>query len=301
MSRRRERIATPDDDFLDLDWFAIEGRSVDAERAPLVLMLHGLGGATTATYMGVLARALAERGVASVGLNFRGCSEEVNRRPRLYHAGEFADVLHVLATLASRRAGRPLAVAGFSLGGNVLLRWLGEAGEAARGLVRAAAACSVPFDLAAGSAFVETGLRRVYLRHLLATLRVKLAAKRAQVAGLIDLERALRARTFRELDDAATAPLHGFRDADDYYARCSSAPWLRGVRVPTLVVHAEDDPFLPSAAIPRAALAANGAITPALVRHGGHLGFVHGSLARPRFFAEESMAAFLARGLLAAS
>lgn len=295
--RRRERIPTADGDFLDLDWFEsgdAATRAVSHDR-PLVLLLHGLEGSTNSGYVKVLARELAAAGLESVGLNFRSCSGELNRGPRLYHAGETCDVEFVIEELAARRPGRPLAAVGFSIGGNVLLRWMGEAGERATELLAAAAVVSVPFDIEAGACYMEASASRLYLRHLLPSLRAKVAAKRELLRGRIDVQRALAARTFVEFDDAATSRLYGFKDAHDYYRSASCAPWLGGVRVPTLVVHALDDPFLPASAVPTAAIAANPWLIPAISEHGGHVGFVHGTPWAPQFFAEEAVAEHLAR------
>lgn len=299
----RERLETQDGDFLVLEWFGgAAGRRPSApassRAAPLVLLLHGLEGSSRSGYIVSLAQALAGVGCAAVALNFRGCSGEPNRLPRAYHAGETGDVAFVVETLAQRFPGRPLGVVGFSLGGNVVLRWLGEQGGAAA-TVRAAAAVSVPYDLARGADHSMSGAGRPYALRLIAELRAKARAKAALVAGRVDLERTLRARTFREFDEAFTAPLHGFRDADDYYAQGSSAPWLSGIAVPTLAIHALDDPFLPSTALPLAALRANPAITLALSDRGGHVGFVAGSPWSPRFLAEQRLARFFAAALAA--
>lgn len=308
----RERLETPDGDFVVLEWFdgASQPRSHPASSphaapaaaaptaaAPLVLLLHGLEGSSRSGYMVALAQALAGVGCSAVALNFRGCSGEPNRRPRAYHAGETGDLAFVLELLARRFPGRALGVVGFSLGGNVVLRWLGEQGGAAAATVRAAAAVSVPYDLARGATYAMTGAGRPYALRLLRELRAKARTMAGLVAGRVDLERALRARTFRDFDEAFTAPLHGFRDADDYYARSSSAPWLERVALPTLAIHAHDDPFLPPDALPVAALRANPAITLALSDRGGHVGFVAGSPWSPRFLAEQRLARFFAATL----
>jgi predicted alpha/beta-fold hydrolase len=302
VQRRRERIPTTDGDFLDLDWFESEDAAMRARAAerPLVLLLHGLEGSTNSGYVKVLARELAAAGLESVGLNFRSCSGELNRGPRLYHAGETDDVAFVIEQLAARRPGRPLAAVGFSIGGNMLLRWMGEAGERARDLLDAAAVVSVPFDLEAGAHFMEASASRLYLRALLATLRAKVAAKRELLRGRIDVQRALHAKTFFEFDAAATSPLYGFKDVHDYYRRASCAPWLGRVRVPTLVVHALDDPFLPASAIPAAAIAGNPWLLPAISEHGGHVGFIGGTPWAPHFFAEEAVTEHLASRVLTA-
>lgn len=291
----RERIDTPDGDFLDLDWAGAAGALPAA--APLVVVLHGLEGSARSGYACELYRQLGRRGLGTVGLNFRSCSGELNRAPRLYHSGETSDLSFVLEVLSGRFPGRPLAAAGVSLGGNVLLKHLGEVGSASP--LAAAAAVSVPFDLAAGSDHMESGFARLYVEALLRPLRAKVLARSAELDGRIDLPRAIAARTFREFDDAATAPLHGFADAEEYYRRSSSGPLLGSIRVPTAVIHALDDPFLPAAAVPRAAIAANPLLLDSVQPHGGHVGFVSGSApVRPLFWAEREVARFLAARLL---
>ncbi len=286
----RERIGTPDGDFLDLDWVGkTGGKPTDA---PLILILHGLEGSARSGYAVELYRQLTQRGLAAVGLNFRSCSGELNRAPRLYHSGETGDLAFVLGVLGDRFPGRPLAAAGFSLGGNVLVKHLGDEGTSTP--LEAAAAVSVPFDLAAGADHLESGFGRLYVKALLRSLRAKVRARAAEFDGRIDLARAMAARTFREFDDAATAPLHGFANADDYYRRSSSGPLLGRVRVPTLLVQALDDPFLPGTAVPQVDIAANPMLTGAVVPHGGHVGFASGSLPlRPIFWAESEVARFL--------
>lgn len=294
---RRERLTLPDGDFLDLDW-----ADVPARRPPvLVLLLHGLEGSARSGYALETYRQLARYGIPSVGLNFRSCSGELNRGDRLYHSGETDDTRFVIRTLRTRFPEQRLGVVGFSLGGNVLVKYLGEEATGSRAEdmgVTAAAAVSVPYDLAAGARHMERGIARLYARRLLRSLQRKVRARAAELGHRVDLTRALRARTFRDFDDAATAPLHGFRNADDYYARASSAAWVSGVRVPTLLVHADDDPFLPAEAIPRAAAAANPWIDARFSARGGHVGFVAGSPWRRRYWAEAQVAAFMASRLL---
>jgi predicted alpha/beta-fold hydrolase len=294
----RERVVTPDGDFLDLDW----ARTAADPRAgrPLAIVLHGLEGSARSGYALETYRQLDRRGVAAVGLNFRSCSGELNRAPRLYHSGDTGDLRHVVRLLARRFPRRSLAAVGFSLGGNVLLKSLGEEGQGGGGLV-AAAAVSVPYDLAAGAAHTEHGLVRVYVWWLLRSLKRKLRARAAAFRDLVNLRAALAARTFREFDDAGTAPLHGFADADDYYRRSSSAPYLGSIRVPTLLVHAADDPFLPAAAVPRDAVAGNSMLDARFTERGGHVGFVDGAPWRPRFWAECSVAEHVARAVGRAS
>ena len=190
--------------------------------------------------------------------------------------------------LLDRRPDRKLAAVGTSLGGNVLLKYLGEAGS--KSGLRTAAAGSVPFDLKAGSRHMESGFARVYVRRLLRKLQTKLRARAAELADRVDVERALQATTFWQFDDAATAPLHGFDGAADYYERSSSAQFIEGIKTRTLVLHSKDDPFLPAFAIPSRALAANPAITPVISEVGGHVGMIGGSLFKPYFWAENTIA-----------
>jgi predicted alpha/beta-fold hydrolase len=289
----RERWELRDGDFLDVDLGPDPGPG-----APLALVLHGLEGSSRRRYVLSAGRELLARGVRPVALNFRGCSGELNRRPRFYHSGETGDPAFVLEKLRRAFPGRRVGALGFSLGGNVLLKLLGEREDGGLGLVDAAAAMSVPFDLGAGSTFLEqTVMGRLYTRYFLRSLKAKVQGKRPALDGRIDVTTTFRARTLREFDDVATAKLHGFRDAEDYYASCSSAGFVRGIRTPTLVLHSLDDPFLPAASVPRAALEENPAVTPVLTGRGGHVGFLEGSLRAPRFWGEVEAARYLAEAL----
>ena len=292
----RERVELPDGDFVDLD-FAFEPPRPENE-APLVLLLHGLEGSARSGYALQTYRTLRANGIAAVGLNFRSCSGELNRLPRLYHSGETGDVGFVVQMLSERYPGRRLGLVGVSLGGNVLLKYLGEAKEAARGLVTAAVAVSVPFDLSAGADWLLRSGGRPYSRYLLRKLHAKLLVKRHSMPPVVDVERALAARNFREFDDAATAPLHGFADAEDYYQRSSSSRFLHGIRIPTLLLHSTDDPFLPPRCIPLQAVEANPHLDAVFTDRGGHIGFVEGSSPfRPVFWAEREATGFLAHHL----
>ncbi len=293
---RRERLELPDGDFVDLDFAGVEERG---GRRPQVLVLHGLEGTADRPYMRTTYAALLDSGLSPVGLNFRGCSGEPNRTPRAYHSGDTADVRFVAERLRDRFGG-PCGIVGYSLGGNVTLKLLGEMGEAASGLVGAAVAVSVPFDLDAGCRRIGEGLMgRVYTAYFMRSLLRKVRGKADVLDGHVDVAAVLAARDLRAFDEAMTAPVHGFADAADYYTRSSSQRFINGIRVPTLVIHAEDDPFLPPERIPRAAMEANPAVTPLITRHGGHVGFIAGSILRPRFWAEEMLAAFLAERLRA--
>lgn len=289
---RRERWDTPDGDFLDLDFVEDPGCRNDV----LVILLHGLEGSARSGYILQLGRRLADRGIAAVGLNFRSCSGELNRGRRLYHSGETSDLAWVVDRLGNEEPCRRLAAAGVSLGGNVLLKYLGERGSSSP--LAAAAAWSVPFDLAAGARFMERGFARFYVSRLLRTLNGKVRARRHEFSTQIDVERTLRAATFWEFDDAATAPLHGFDGADDYYRRSSSGSFIPRIASPTLILHSRDDPFLPADAIPEAAMHSNPAVTPVITEHGGHVGFVSGAPPlSPFFWAEDFIARWLAERL----
>ena len=290
----RERITTPDADFLDLD-FAPE----ISPDAPIVLLLHGLEGSAERGYAFAMYNELAKRGVNAVGLNFRSCSGEPNLTARFYHSGETEDIRFVLKELRRRHPRVPIGAVGFSLGGNALLKYLGEEADAGRKLVTAAAAVSVPYDLAAGGTYLEnTSLGRLYTRVFVKPLIEKMEQKAHLLPANCDVERARKARSFREFDDAVTAPLHGFVDAQDYYARSSSAQFLPRIDVPTLLLHAEDDPFLPPSSIPRQAMAENPMITASIQKTGGHVGFICGTPLQPTFWAESNAARFLAEHLL---
>ena len=289
----RERVELPDGDFVDLD-FAF-GQPPTGTDEPLVLLLHGLEGSARSGYALQTYRMLNAKGLAGVGLNFRSCSGEPNRLPRAYHSGETEDLGFVLRLLAERYPARRLGLVGISLGGNVLLKYLGEAGDAARELLSAAVAISVPFDLSAGADWLRRPGGKPYADYLLRKLRAKLSAKRHALPPSVDVEKALRARCFREFDDAVTAPLHGFSGAEDYYRRSSCGRFLHGIRIPTLLIHSTDDPFLPADCVPREVVAANPHLVAAFTDSGGHIGFVAGnSPFRPVFWAEDQATGFLA-------
>ena len=286
------RLDTPDRDFLDLE----VGPDPDP-RAPVVLILHGLEGSTRRSYMRLAMAELLRRGILAVGLNFRACSGIPNLQPRFYHSGETRDLAHVVAYLRDRFPSRPLGAMGFSLGGNVLLKYLGER-EGDTGL-GAAAAISVPFDLSAGARVIEEGLMgRVYTTYFVRSLRRKLRSKEALLQEVLDLKQAMAARTIREYDEVATAPLHGFPGAEVYYRQSSSLFFLPRIRTPTLLLQSDDDPFLPPDSLPRGEVEKNPWLLDAFTGAGGHVGFVEGgSPLRPRFWAEEEAARYLAEAL----
>lgn len=291
LALRRERWTTPDGDFLDLDF----GPDPDPG-VPLVLVLHGLEGNARRGYCVETYRAVDHAGLSAVGLNFRACSGEPNLRARAYHSGETGDLAFVLGGLRERFPDRTLLLVGFSLGGNVVLKYLGETGADEPTGVAGAVAVSVPYDLDAGARRLENTVmgRSLYTRYFLRSLRAKVEQKAHLLDDHTPLDRIRAARSIRDFDEVLTAPLHGFGGAADYYRRSSSASFLGGIQVPTLLIHSMDDPFLPPDAVPTQAMTANPALHPVLTDRGGHVGFVSGSLARPRFWAEESAARFLA-------
>ncbi|QSA99111.1 hydrolase [Methylococcus sp. EFPC2] len=271
LNRRRDRLETPDGDFVDLDWAGHPERGV-------ILLLHGLTGSSNSVYIRSLQQALIRRGYSSVALNFRGCGGTPNRLARCYHSGDTDDVHHLYEQVRVRHPGLPIGAVGFSLGGNVLLKWLGERQPD----LRAAVAVSVPFLLNRCADRMDTGFSRLYRDRLLTELRDYLAAKLHYLerSGNREEARKLRAlgdlsdaRSFWEFDGRVIAPLYGFRDAADYYARCSSRPFIRHIRTATLVLHAEDDPFVPADAIPNADECAR-SVQLEISRHGGHVGFM---------------------------
>lgn len=290
---RRERLETPDGDFVDLDW--LEGPPRDA---PLVLVLHGLEGSSRSHYARGLLLGAGRLGWRSVVLHFRSCSGEVNRLPRLYHSGETTDLAWVIDHLRARAGARRIGLVGISLGGNVALKWLGERGAAAPPEVVGAAAISTPFDLAACAGVLDRGFNRaVYTTSFLRTMKAKIRAKRHLYNGDLDLRAALRSRTFREYDRSFTAPLNGFADERDYWARASSGPYLERIRRPTLLINAVNDPFMPSQSLPRAAVERSRWLEAAFVDEGGHVGFLDGRLGGSSW-AERRALAFLGRHLL---
>jgi uncharacterized protein len=287
---QRERIELADGDFIDLD----HAEGPDDPHAPVVLLMHGLEGSARRGYAINVYRALARQGIRSVGLNFRSCSGEPNRLARAYHSGDTGDIRHVLELLAKRHPDAPRGAIGFSLGGNALLKLLGEEGAAAERLVHGAVAVSVPYDLGAGADFLEgTRMGRFYTTRFVESLVAKAQAKGALLDDVCDPDRLHAARTFRQFDDAVTAPIHGFRDAADYYARSSSRHFIGGIRVPTLLIHAADDPFLPAECFPRDAVAGNPQVAALVTPAGGHVGFIEGPPWAPRFWAETQAARFL--------
>ncbi|MBV8031591.1 MAG: alpha/beta fold hydrolase [Betaproteobacteria bacterium] len=269
VAKTRERWDTPDGDFIDVDWAG------DAASRRLLVLFHGLEGGSDSHYARSLSAHAAAAGLRVAMPHWRGCSGEINRRPRAYHSGDSDEVDWILRKLLPS-ADERYAV-GVSLGGNVLLKWLGERGGSAASIVRRAAAVSAPVDVGAAGRALDRGLNRVlYTQMFLSTLKPKSLRKLEAFPGLFDAAALERARTFREFDDLVTAPLHGFRDADHYWSMASSAPKLSGIRVRTLVLNARDDPFLPEADLLRSAREVSEAVLLEFPRAGGHVGFLEG-------------------------
>jgi predicted alpha/beta-fold hydrolase len=293
LARRRPSVPivveswnTPDDDCITIHRLA---SNASGPSTPRLLVLHGLEGSARSHYaVGMLAEARS-RGWAADVMHFRTCDGELNRQPRLYHSGETTDLDFVVRRLGAEMPGAPLVIAGVSLGGNVLLKWLGEQGAGAPSQVRGAVAISVPYDLGRGARHIERGFSRMYQRHFVASLRRKARAKLAQHPGLFSEGELESARTLTQFDDAVTAPVHGFAGAADYYAKSSSVRFLNEIRTPTLLLSAADDPFLPRPVLEevRAIAARNPCLTTEFHERGGHAGFVSGQVPwRARYYAE---------------
>ncbi len=298
VSLRRELIETPDGDELVLDHLDADLPSTESSPVHFVLM-HGLEGSSASVYIQGILAVIARRGYSATAMNFRSCARDPrsvtrmlpNRRPRFYHSGDTADFDFVARLLATRMPHQRLVAFGGSLGGNVLLKWLGE--NPGQSLVAAAAALSVPYDLGEGARLLDrTAAGRFYVGRFLTTLKKKVS--RPDTAPLIDLPRALRARTFEAFDDAATAPLHGFTSAGDYYMRSSSIHFVGRKTTPTLALNAADDPFLPPDVLPRVKAAASAAVDFRTTPRGGHVGFISGDAPwRCQYWAEELVVRWL--------
>ncbi|HXF75462.1 MAG TPA: alpha/beta fold hydrolase [Methylomirabilota bacterium] len=267
----RERWETPDGDFVDLDW--LDGASGGSK---LIVLFHGLEGDSQSHYALSLMAIAARQGWRGVVPHFRGCSGEANRLLRSYHSGDSREIDWILRRLKAELSRTEIYVVAISLGGNMVLKWLGEAGSAASEVVESAAAVSTPFDLVAAAGALDSGIKRMlYTEHFLRSMRPKALAKIAAHDLPID-PRAVRASfTFRQFDDLFTAPIHGFRDALDYWRSCSSKRWLKEIKIPTLLVNAQNDPFLPASALPRPG-DASAMVSLEFPQTGGHVGFVAG-------------------------
>ena len=285
---RRERLELPDGDFLDLLWN-------DAGDGPLVLVLHGLEGSVQSHYASGLLAALSRGGYRFVFMHFRGCSGRPNRLPRGYHSGDTGDLGRVIDHIEARTGAPPAAAVGFSLGGNVLLKALGEQGKDS--VLRSAVAVSVPFLLNDCAERLNHGLSRLYRNHLLHRLRFSYRTKFRQIPSPLDVD-VERLLTFREFDDRVTAPLHGFGGVDHYYGSASSRQYIPRITVPTLIIHAADDPFMWPRTVPEPGELPS-QVQLELSRHGGHVGFVAGRFPwRPVYWLEQRVMRHLEETLM---
>jgi predicted alpha/beta-fold hydrolase len=290
---RRERLITPDNDFIDID-------HCGTGTAPLIILLHGLTGSWQSSYIKGLQGVLLQQGFRSVTLNFRGCSGEYNRLARCYHSGETEDIHFLYQTLRQREPATPMGVVGFSLGGNVLLKWLGEQGDQLS--LFAAVAVSVPLVLSNCASKLDKGFSKLYRINLLRELKQYILAKQrhlAQIGAQHEADKIKQLgdlstiKSFWQYDDRVVAPLHGFKDVHDYYQRSSSRQFLKAITIPTLIIQAYDDPFMTVDALPRAD-ELSPSIQLEITQSGGHVGFVTGNNPfKPIYWLEQRILAFL--------
>jgi predicted alpha/beta-fold hydrolase len=295
---RRERWTAPDGDFIDVDFLVGEAAPVpppaSSTARPLLVLFHGLEGSSQSPYALAFACVARRAGWDYAVPHFRGCSGEMNLAPRAYHSGDHEEIAWILERMVASHGGPVLAV-GISLGGNMLLRWAEEAGFAAARLARAVAAVCSPVDLVAGGHAIGRGFgRQVYTPMFLRTMKPKALAKLRQHPGLFDERRLRASRDLYEFDDVFTAPLHGFRDAQDYWTRASSKPHLRDIRIPALVLNALNDPFVPAASLPRPE-EVGPHVTLWQPAHGGHVGFAGGPFPGHGFLMPEAVFDWLAK------
>lgn len=291
VERWRERITLSDGDFVDLDW-------AGPTRGPIVMIFHGLTGSSESPYAIGLQAALKKQGIRSFVMHFRGCSGEPNLRPRLYHSGETEDLEEVFQLIRSRHPSTPVFGVGYSLGGNVLLKWLGEREESPD--IEGAVAVSVPYDLGVTSVSLDKGLSKIYRDRMMNELKLLMTQKKrlfqrrnADYHSIYDsLGDFKKHITFSEFDEHVIAPLHGFSGARDYYDRSSSKQFLKHIRVPTLLIHSTDDPFMTAEVAPTQDQISP-SVTLEVYPYGGHVGFVSGSLFRPQYWLEHRIPRFI--------
>jgi len=268
---QRERLELDDGDFIDIDWL---DNSIDR---PLVIMFHGLEGGSSSHYARSIMGLLQELGWRGAVVHFRGCSGTPNRLPRAYHAGDSEEIDRILHKIRERNQSlgsiAPLYVIGISLGGNALLKWLGEQGEKACHIIDGAVTVSVPLDLVAAGKALDSGFNRLYTQHFLGTLKKKVLKKLDDFPGIFDAVAVAKCTTLYQFDNLVTAPLHGFSNTDEYWALSSSKPWLKHIQVPTLVINARNDPFMPSSSLP-AQTDVSCSVSLEFPAEGGHVGFL---------------------------
>ncbi|OCQ18346.1 alpha/beta hydrolase [Pseudoalteromonas luteoviolacea] len=283
-----EHLQTPDDDFLELAWAKNGNR-----QAPLVVVLHGLEGNIHSFYAKGMLQALTKTGLDAVLMHFRNCSREVNKQARAYHSGETQDLGHLIKTLQARFPNRALFAVGFSLGGNVLAKYLGERGQSSG--LQGAAVVSAPYHLSSSCQVIRKSCFKLYQKYLLDRMKKSFSRKLDQISGQIPLNAAQLAdiNDLWQFDDQVTAPLHGFKGAEDYYAQASSQPYLSLIETPTLLIHAEDDPMLSKQAVPVAAQISKH-VQLAVSQRGGHVGFIAGANPlKPIYWLEQVVPAYI--------
>lgn len=284
LSIKPQRVELSDGDFIDLCW-------VGEGAGPIVLILHGLEGSMESHYAKGMLHAIQQQGWRGVFMHFRGCSGEPNRLPRSYHSGETTDVAAVVNKIRESEPDTQLAAIGFSLGGNVLLKWLGETGK--DNPLDAAIAVSVPFELQKSVQYMMQGFSKIYHQHLLKSLCKRVFAKFSLQTSHVKLPERESIKTIYDFDDKITGPLHGFSDAADYYTRSSSRQYLSAIQVPTLLIQAQDDPFMPKDVIPQPQELSS-FVQLELSASGGHVGFVAGKFPwRPEYWLEMRAPEFL--------
>ena len=289
MPLRSESLDLPDGDVTVVDWLE-DGRERDVH-APLLVILHGLEGSADSSYARMLLKAAAGRRWRAAVLHFRDCGDYRNRLPRRYHAGETNDIRYFVDKLRTDGHEGPLMAAGYSLGGNVLLKYLGEIGVSTP--LDAAAAVCVPLNLHVSAEALTKGISRIYQRHLLKRMKLSVRRKFDQYTAAFDWYRAMSAKTFAEFDDAVTAPLHGFSGKDEYYDRCSSQQFLKQIERPTLIINALDDPFMTPEILPLEAELSD-AVCLEISDYGGHVGFVSGGTPwKPAYYLPDRIVEFL--------
>jgi predicted alpha/beta-fold hydrolase len=270
---RRERWLTPDQDFIDVDW-RDDAPSVNTTK-PLLILFHGLEGSSQSHYAAAFAAETRARGWQVAVPHFRGCSGEINWAPRAYHSGDFEEIDWILQQFKAKHAG-PIYAVGISLGGNALMCWAGHMGNAARSIADGVVSVCSPIDLTASGNAIDTGFNKaVYARMFLQTMKPRALAKLQQYPKLFDAKKLMAANTLYEFDDVFTAPLHGYKNTDDYWHRASAKPRLKNIQLPALVLNARNDPFVPASCLPTQAQVSTN-VTLWQPDQGGHVGFASG-------------------------
>ncbi|MFY2510392.1 hydrolase [Vibrio pectenicida] len=284
-----QRLDTQDNDFIDLAW-SEDWQTAQAQKKPIFILFHGLEGCFYSPYANGLMHAFAKQGWLSVMMHFRGCSGQPNRNARSYHSGEVEDARYFLEHINLQLPNQTKVAVGISIGGNMLANYLAQYNQ--EPIISAATIISAPLDLSACSARIEQGFSKIYKTYLLASLKKNALRKHHLIKGELDIsyQSIKRVTKLYEFDDLITAPLHGFKGAQDYYQRCSGIHKLKDIRLPLQIIHAKDNPFMTEAVIPKYALPSN--IDYRLFEQGGHVGFVTGSAIRPKFWLEEALPAY---------